>query len=199
MGCLCFLPLPFVWGAWQGLANQPTTPPPKKGLLTASKSPFKPPKDETLKAQIADYRTKWVRVSGLQFSGMHWGQSVMVYINQRPDIYKHNHLIYLQEFEEFDEDETYVYDPYPVGTIILKENFLVNLEEKTQALTQTLMIKHEEGYDKAMGDWEYVQISHDGTVIVRGSSSRNEAVANLCGNCHKNLANRDFIFHTLGR
>ncbi|CAM2005388.1 cytochrome P460 family protein [Acanthopleuribacter pedis] len=198
--CLCIgPPLPLIWSAWQGSATPEPTPPPKTGLLTSPVSPFKAPEDEELKAMIADYRTKWTRVSGLQFSGMHWGQSVLVYINQKPEIYKHNHLTYLREFEEFDEDEEYEYTPYPVGTILLKENFLVNLAEKTQPLTQTIMIKREAGYDKEMGDWEYVQISQDGKLIVRGAGSRDAAVAAVCGNCHKNLSNRDYIFHTVGR
>lgn len=174
------------------------TPPPRDGLLTSQTSPFAPPQDPHLRKLLADYRRDWARLTGLQFSGMHWGQSVIVFVNQAKEIYKHNHLTYLREFEEADEDETYSYKPYPVGTIFVKENFLAQVEAKTQALTLAVMIKHEPGFDPALGDWEFIQIGRDGQTIAQGASSKDPAIANLCGNCHQNLANRDFIFHTAG-
>ncbi len=193
---LCVAPL--LWLALSAAGPPQTTPPPSGGLITSKTSPFAAPKDPNLHKLLADYRAQWPRLTGLQYSGMHWGQSVIIFVNQHRDIYRRNHLTYLQEFEEADEDETYEYTPYPVGTIFVKENFLVQVDAKAQALTLAIMIKREPGYDPELGDWEFVQIGHDGQTIVQGASSKEPAVANLCGTCHKNLADRDYIFHTAG-
>lgn len=184
---------PLLW-----LALSAADPPPAGGLITSTTSPFAAPTDPNLRKLIENYRAEWPRLTGLQYSGMHWGQSVIVFVNQHRDIYRRNHRTYLLEFEEADEDETYEYTPYPVGTIFVKENFLLHIDQKAQALTLAIMIKHKPGYDPELGDWEFIQVGADGQTIVQGASSKNPAVASLCGDCHKNLADRDYIFHTAG-
>lgn len=172
-----------------------------QNLISSRESPFATPKDERLASVIADYRAQWFRMTGLNFSGMHWNQSVMVFLNQDPKTYRHNHFEYLRRFqedldEELDADELKPYRFYQPGTVLVKENFYTLANEPVTPVSLTIMIKHDPGYDPENGDWEYIQISAAGDTIVADKAD-NPAVKALCSDCHRNMADRDYLFHTM--
>ena len=48
--------------------------------------PFQLP--DTLKNSLKDYRHTWLRLTGFDFSGLHWNQFVVIYVNKGAEIYK---------------------------------------------------------------------------------------------------------------
>ncbi len=151
----------------------------------------------------ADYRQSYSRVTGFEFSGLHWKQWITIYIDKNADVYKNNYLAYLSAYvddEDDDEDEEgessdVDFVMYDRGTVFLKEHYsdADNLPET--ALTLTLMIKREKDYDPQGGDWEYVQSSQDGQILMVGNSS-DPQIKSACQSCHSNMAERDYIFST---
>ena len=154
------------------------------------------------------YREKFTCLSdGTFFSGMHWNHKIKIYIKGDTRAYVKNHIQYLLRFlsDDLDEDlEDTVYDAigesfsYEPGTIIIKENYL---EQNGQLLPLflTVMIKHKAGYEPSSGDWEYLKISKEGSLILGGKAS-NAAVKKDCVECHENLKAQDYTFaSTLGR
>ena len=159
--------------------------------------PFESPKEYAEK--LENYRNTWTRVTGFEHSGLHWQQFVVVFINKDADVYEHNYNEYLRYYQDYDEDEDEDeitppnFRSYSAGTIILKENFASEKGIPDNALTVTLMIKHEAGYDPSNGDWEYVQYSKNGNVIIAGNS-QDPVVKEACASCHLNIADRDYVF-----
>lgn len=163
-----------------------------------SKSEFNFPAD--IQEQLKDYRKKWVRLTNYEFSGLHWKQFIVIYINKEPINYVKNYIEfgrrYLDDDEEEDEEDTQgEFIKYPVGTIFLKEHYLSNKGKPDLAISTTLMIKKEPGYDPKNGDWEYLQFTKDGIPTIRGKAD-NPAVKINCSDCHKNMAERDYVFAT---
>ncbi len=166
-------------------------------------SPFNPP--PSFEEILKDYRNTWIRLTSLEFSGLHWNQGIVVYINKHHKVFINNYIYYLQEIEglseyedcdiEEDEDCETPFKTYPVGTIVLKENFALANGVPTAPLTVTLMRKRDPGYDPEAGDWEYVQYDPQGHLVLQGNT-QNPAVKAACSECHENLASRDFIFST---
>ena len=191
------------WSLLLGEVREPAEGPlPVNDLLAQSTSRFAAPKDTDLARLVEGYRTDWERVSGLVFSGMHWKQSVVVYINRASDVYRHNHRAYLEEFRRAEEDEddpesVPAYRTYPRGTVILKEAFRIADDQEATPLNLRLMVKREAGFDSDLGDWEFIQIAADGALIIRGTSE-NPASRALCTDCHVNMKHRDFAYHTAG-
>lgn len=158
--------------------------------------PFKIP--ERYQKALDNYRAQWTRVSGFEYSGLHWKQFMVVYINREAKIYANNYrekLRYIEELEELDEDEVTAsrYKNYSPGTMLLKENFSVTNGSPGKPISITMMIKHDPGYDTKNGDWEYVQFDPKGNVTVAGKAD-DPAVYALCANCHVNIKERDYIF-----
>jgi hypothetical protein len=158
--------------------------------------PFKVP--EKYQATLNDYRTDWTRLSGFQYSGLHWKQFIVIYINQDEKIYANNYrenLRYYEELEELDEDELVEprYKKYSPGTIVLKENFAVENGSPGLPISVTMMIKREKAFDTKHGDWEYVQFDPQGNIAISGKAS-DPAVNAVCSSCHVNIEERDFIF-----
>ena len=185
----------------------------KKGKQTVEYS-FKYPKGKDYVEKIKDYRTKYKRVTQLQKSALHWNMGIVVYINQAKKTYAHNFITYQAEFEglgeeeddEEEEDEGKSSGPkykfYPPGTIIVKEQYVLGKEHylneqgiPNDPITLAIMIKEKPGYDKSHGDWRYIQLSKDGNEMFEGKGGVG-VVKSQCGDCHKNVANRDFIYHT---
>ena len=141
-----------------------------------------------------NYRKDWARLTGFEHSGLHWGQFVIVYTNVGEKTYRHNYLQYASWFDDpDDEDNIPSYDSYPVGTVLLKENFSVKNGKPDTPLTIAAMIKRASGFDPKGGDWEYIQLDVDGKVLLKGSSRQPEVHKN-CGECHINVSDRDFVF-----
>lgn len=171
------------------------------GLLAADNPfgvyPFKAP--EKYAEQLKDYRSSWARLTGFEHSGLHWQQFITVYLNQDDKVYKHNYSEYLRYYQDFDEDEDEdeIEEPnfksYSPGTIVLKENFGASNGSPDTPLTVTMMIKHKPGYDPEHGDWEYVQFDKAGNIILQGKA-KDPVVNQVCGSCHINIADRDYIF-----
>ncbi len=143
---------------------------------------------------MKDYRNTWTRLTGFEFSGLHWNQFITVYTDKGEETYQNNYLQYITWYEDPDEfEELPPYADYSVGATILKENFSVEAGKPGAPLSVTAMVKHEPGYDAANGDWEYLQFDANGRVLLRGNSS-NPQVEENCANCHRHVANRDYIF-----
>ena len=159
--------------------------------------PFESPKKYA--EQLKDYRDSWTRLTGFEHSGLHWQQFVVVFINKDADVYEHNYKEYLRYYQDYDEDEDEdeieppQFKSYSPGTIILKENFASGEGIPNNGISVTLMIKREAGFDSANGDWEYVQYSKNGDLMVAGSS-QDPVVKEVCASCHLNIADRDYVF-----
>lgn len=160
-------------------------------------NPFVVP--DEYQAQLKNYRSTWSRMTGFEYSGLHWNQFIVVYLSQGADAYRNNYSEYLRYYQDYDEDEDEeeIAEPsfkfYPTGTVVLKENFIADNGTPNTPISVTMMIKHEDGYDPQAGNWEYVQFDPAGNVILKGNSQ--DAVVNkACANCHINIADRDYIF-----
>lgn len=76
--------------------------------------------------------------------------------------------------------------PYPRGTIIVKESFSNSGGEKGRLASLTVMVKREDGYDAANGNWEYLNMSPSFRIRAGGR-------LNGCIQCHYSAPN-DFVF-----
>ena len=147
---------------------------------------------------MASYRDQWSRLTGFEFSGLHWNMFVVIYVNKDSKIYKHNYFEHLRVYIESDDDEDEVepnFKPFSVGTVFLKENFSFHEGKPDQPMTLTGMIKREQGYDPKGGDWEYFQSDAKGNIIMKGST-KNGQIKRVCSDCHSNMEDRDYIFST---
>lgn len=153
--------------------------------------PFALPKTDA--DRFLKYREKWSRLTGFEHSGLHWQQFVVLFSNIGEPTFQYNYNAYLAKIED-DEDEIEVeYKVYPLGTILLKENYASHLGKPSEPLSLTIMTKRIKGYDPNYGDWEYLQTSKDGETILQGNS-QDVIVKKVCIDCHNNTAERDFIF-----
>ena len=82
-----------------------------------------------------------------------------------------------------------------MGTIFLKENYTSGEGKPHQPSSLTFMIKREPGYDPEGGDWQYIQSDVKGAVAVDGRM-KDDGLYKLCGECHENMAERDYVFST---
>ena len=170
-----------------------------KGIAEDSVSPFHAP--DKYAAAFADYRNGWTRLTGYEYSGLHWGQFISLYVNKDPDAYIRNYRKYMRWYVDADIDEASPaearhFEPYAVGTIFLKENYRADSGVRSTPLTVTAMIKREPGYDPAIHDWEFVQFDTTGRILLSGNS-RDATTQAVCIKCHGNISERDFIFSTL--
>ncbi|PCI45618.1 MAG: hypothetical protein COB51_08650 [Moraxellaceae bacterium] len=175
---------------------------PKNGALALTVdepfliNPFVNP--ETYASVLKDYRTQFYRVTGFEFSGLHWNLFVAIYVSKDADIYRQNYFEYVRAYLENDEDEDEVepnFGTFSVGTVFLKENFSSSEGKPGVPVFLTGMIKREPGYDPEGRDWEYFQSDKDGAIILQGSS-KNPEVQSMCIECHSNMDDRDYIFST---
>lgn len=75
---------------------------------------------------------------------------------------------------------------FPFGTIIIKEK-LLNPDD-TEPTALGMMIKRENGFDPAAGDWVFAYWLEDGTLI-----EGNETLSN-CVQCHREQSETDMVF-----
>ncbi len=140
-----------------------------------------------------DYRLHWQRLTGFEYSGLHWNQFILIYTNRGMETYRRNYRDYLTWFEDPDaEDSLPTYASYEPGTVFFKENYSSKDGKPYQPLSITAMRKHPAGFDPEGGDWEYLQMA-EGKVLLQGKGS-DPAVAKKCAGCHQNVAERDYIF-----
>lgn len=149
---------------------------------------------QEFRTTLKEYRKSWTRLSNLQFSGLHWNQSVVVYTNKNPEIYRSNYAIY-QKYASGDAEEVdkLQFASYPIGTILLKENYVSSDNVVSAPASIALMIKREKNYDATTGDWQFVQFNASGRVLANGSS-KDATVATACTQCHQSMAPRDYVF-----
>ncbi|WDE03193.1 cytochrome P460 family protein [Thalassomonas viridans] len=152
--------------------------------------------------QARDYRKKWSRLTGFEFSGLHWNNYVVIYVNKGTEIYRDNYIEYLRIYQNEDEDEdeeeieeNKQFKGYEVGTIFLKENYTVKSGIPHQPTSLTFMVKKAPGYAPTGGDWEYSQFSPSGELIMRGNNT-NVEIYQSCAKCHENMLERDYVFST---
>ena len=170
-------------------------------------SPFKIP--PTLSSLLKNYRAQWIQLTDLEFSGLHWNQGIVVYINKNHKVFANNYISSLKHAEGLDaedegcnkDDEKKCESPflsYETGTVVLKENYLLENGVPQQPSTVTLMIKRQPGYDPSAGDWQYIQFDAAGRILADGNS-KNSATSIICAECHHNMVDRDYIFSTFYR
>lgn len=166
--------------------------------LSAQSSHCKTPITDEFKEFGLDQYPFWIALTGYERSALHWDQFVRVYINQGTNVYQWNYLQFLREYlQDYDEDPPQIdYQKYPEGTVIAKENYAAEHGLPTQLLTLTVMVKRAKNYYAKGGNWEYIQFSSKGKVMLRGSG-QNPQVQKACASCHQNVAQRDFIFSTM--
>ncbi len=153
-----------------------------------------------LQTQLSSYRKNWTRLTGFEFSGLHWNQFVSIYVNKGAEIYKANYFEYVRLYQDDDEEEEEndtenQFQAYEVGTIFLKEGYLSQGGRPGAPASLTIMVKKPSGFDSEGGDWEYWQTDVQGQVVMRGSS-KDPLIKKVCSDCHKNMAERDYIFST---
>ncbi|MCD9188681.1 MAG: cytochrome P460 family protein [Pyrinomonadaceae bacterium] len=77
---------------------------------------------------------------------------------------------------------------FPVGTVIVKEK-LTAAESKTPELL-TVMIKREKGFNKKVGDWEFMTVNGEATEI----SAKGKL--ETCQACHLDYKSTDYVTRT---
>lgn len=77
------------------------------------------------------------------------------------------------------------YRPFPVGSIIVKEKHSTNSPE-IQGIG--VMLKHEPGYDVAVGDWEFMYLDTNNKL------TRGNLEAQSCKDCHIRYGKTDYVF-----
>ena len=162
-------------------------------------SPFRVP--ERFQDLLKNYRRNWTRLTKLEFSGLHWKGGIVVYINKDYKTFLRNYIGFLkiqEDLLEEDEEEEDLFSVYQVGTIVLKENYLLEKGIPTRPSTVTVMIKRPKGYNPDMGDWEFLQFDQQGKILLVGNN-RDPVVDATCASCHKNMESRDYIFSTFYR
>ncbi len=167
------------------------------GQSANEKSPYQVELFDTPAAfheSLKHYRSQWLRLTGFEYSGLHWNQFISVYTNTGEETYKNNYLQYIRWYEDPDDEENKpVYTTYPEGAVILKENFASENGKPGMPISVTAMIKRGNNYDPSNGNWEYLQFDAKGNILLQGNSS-NELVAETCANCHRHVDGRDYIF-----
>ena len=138
--------------------------------LNITPSPFAVPKEYN--EEYKDYRHSWSILTGFEFSGLHWNQYIVLFVNKEPSRYINNYTEYVKLYknqdlnkDENDEEEEKHFEPYTLGTIFLKEHYLPHDGKPKIPTTITSMIKRKPGYDSASGDWQYLQWGTDGKII----------------------------------
>jgi hypothetical protein len=191
--------LPAFAAAADSIAAAPRTPAKMPAASAAQRPPFTPPPNAGIPA---DYRQRWRALTKLAFSGMHWNQSVVVYSNAPDDTYQHNQNTWWEQEQNSgwssNEDQAAPFHTYARGTVLVKEGFNVDAKGRHMPTFLAVMVKREGGFDPEHGDWEYLQSTPQGQVMLRGSFS-SAPVRAACGECHSNVAERDYVFSTTGK
>ena len=76
---------------------------------------------------------------------------------------------------------------FPVGSIIVKEKLD---EHSMMPVLSTVMIKRKKGYNPKCGDWQFASTDAYATKVTADGKLES------CMNCHKEQANKDFVFKT---
>jgi len=157
---------------------------------------------ETHPDKIFEGYRSFQQISDMFFSKTHWNRHVRIFMNAGHEVFSHNYRAFLclqGDDEACDEEEGEPeFRTYPPGTIIVKEHCLPTTNPKiTNLLTIAVMVKGAPGSDPENGDWKYYWINKNGDIILQGDSKK-KSVANTCANCHKEVADRDFIYSTIG-
>ena len=153
--------------------------------------------DESVLPGAQNYQKEWLRLTGFELSGLHWEQFVVVYTNEGDKTYRHNFVQYSAWFDDpEDEDNEPQYRQYPIGTVLIKENYSIAQGKPDKPVSITAMVKQKEGFNSEGGDWEYIQFDHTGKLLLRGSG-KDPYVSKTCASCHENVSDRDFIFSNI--
>jgi hypothetical protein len=199
LALMCAAVLPAFAAVAEDRAAAPPMPAKKSPAGTAQRPAFTPPKGSGIPA---DYRKRWQQLTKLAFSGMHWNQSVMVYSNAPDATYRHNQDTWWEQEQNSgwssDDEQAAPFKTYARGTVLVKEGFKVDEKGRLTPTFLATMVKRESGFDPEHGDWEYLQSSPQGKVLLRGGFS-SAGVRAACADCHTNVAERDYVFSTTGK
>ncbi len=160
---------------------------------------------EELKEEVGLYRKNWTRLTGYEFSGLHWNQFIAIFVNKDPEIYTYNYSQYVKHYLEDDWDDNDDFSneeiepefiEYKEGTIFLKEHFQSSNGKPASGTVITLMKKMKQGYDPEYGNWKYYWIDGVSGNIIQEGKSDNYTLYKSCIECHENMKERDFVFST---
>jgi len=146
----------------------------------------------------------WARLTGFEFSGLHWNNFIIIFVNKNPEIYTYNYAQYIKNFtdEGWDEDLDDNLEPdfsgYEEGTVFLKKHYSAQNGRPAGGHLITIMKKMNSGYDSNFGDWKYYWIDGITGKMIQEGNSKNESLYKSCIECHANIADRDYIFSTFG-
>ncbi|MBT3783530.1 hypothetical protein HOF92_01065 [bacterium] len=147
------------------------------------------------------YRKEFIKVSDTEFSKMHWERHVRIYMNQGVEVFSHNYhtFLCLQDDDCEDEKEEQEFQQFTPGTIIVKEHFLPTTKvDESTPISVAMMKKLKKGTDPDGGDWQYFWRTHDGEKTIVKGTGKDLSVKNICAGCHSEVADRDYIFSTIG-
>lgn len=80
---------------------------------------------------------------------------------------------------------------FPAGTVIAREK--LNKAEDVDPEVVTVMLKHEKGFSRKTGDWEYLIVSGDMRKVVKREKYGD------CAACHSGAEKTDFVFNRYSR
>jgi hypothetical protein len=77
---------------------------------------------------------------------------------------------------------------FPVGSVIVKEKLLPDKKDAPELLT--VMVKREQGFNPANGDWEFM--------VVNGAGTKVEARGKIesCQSCHVSMKESGFVYRS---
>lgn len=84
--------------------------------------------------------------------------------------------------------------PMPVGTVIAKDSFSMTQSREILLGPLFVMEKMEEGFNPISGDWKYIQIQPDGTLLGETNGTGSGSVR-YCIGCHSAVAQQDHLFY----
>ena len=82
---------------------------------------------------------------------------------------------------------------FPVGSVIAKDSFSVTESHEILLGPLFVMEKMPEGFNEISGDWKYIQIQPDGTVLGETKGEGADAVK-YCIACHAAVEQQDHLF-----
>ena len=110
-------------------------------------------------------------------SGTHGGRYVNNYANRKA-----------ADYSKYEEAGT-----MPVGAIIAKDSFTVDMHGKPQVGPLFVMEKMEAGFREDAGDWKYSLYMPDGSLFAVSGGKNSDGVE-FCVSCHVAVADYDHLF-----
>ena len=83
--------------------------------------------------------------------------------------------------------------PFPQGSILAKETFVVSPQGQVSVGPMFVMEKMVKGYSRDSGDWRFVKVFPDGRV--ESDEVKSETITESCLSCHARRQSGDYLFY----